>query len=49
MKIIGCKEIIAYLKGKITYQQAIDQMVYANKIYAKKQLTWFRNQLPTTN
>ncbi|AHF57764.1 tRNA (adenosine(37)-N6)-dimethylallyltransferase MiaA [Spiroplasma eriocheiris] len=49
MKIIGCKEIIAYLKGEITYQQAIDQMVYANKIYAKKQLTWFRNQLPTTN
>ncbi|WP_368486551.1 tRNA (adenosine(37)-N6)-dimethylallyltransferase MiaA [Spiroplasma sp. DGKH1] len=49
MKIIGCKEIIAYLKGQITYHQAIAQMVHANKIYAKKQLTWFRNQLPTTN
>ncbi|WP_338966093.1 MULTISPECIES: tRNA (adenosine(37)-N6)-dimethylallyltransferase MiaA [unclassified Spiroplasma] len=45
MKIIGCPEIIQYLKGEISYKAALAAMVQANKIYAKKQITWFKHQL----
>ncbi len=44
MKIIGCPEIIRYLKGEISYDATLGAMVQANKIYAKKQITWFKNQ-----
>ncbi|MFJ1522463.1 tRNA (adenosine(37)-N6)-dimethylallyltransferase MiaA [Spiroplasma sp. ald] len=45
MKIIGCPEIIRYLKGELSYDATLATMVQANKIYAKKQITWFKNQL----
>jgi len=45
MKIIGCPEIIRYLKGELSYDATLAAMVQANKIYAKKQITWFKNQL----
>ncbi|WHQ37560.1 tRNA (adenosine(37)-N6)-dimethylallyltransferase MiaA [Spiroplasma sp. SV19] len=45
MKIIGCPEIIQYLKGEVSYEATLAAMVQANKIYAKKQMTWFKHQL----
>jgi tRNA A37 N6-isopentenylltransferase MiaA len=39
MKIIGCKEIISYFNQNISYDECLEQMVKANKRYAKKQLT----------
>ncbi len=40
---IGYKEIIAYLQGQKTLQEAISEIAQATRRYAKRQLTWFRN------
>jgi len=40
---IGYKEIIAYLQGQKTLQEAISDIAQATRRYAKRQLTWFRN------
>lgn len=40
---IGYKEIIAYLDGKCTLDEAVDQLKLSTRRYAKRQLTWFRH------
>jgi tRNA dimethylallyltransferase len=42
MKGIGYKEILHYLDGKITLNEAIDMIKQGSRNYAKRQLTWFR-------
>ncbi|MBE6028604.1 MAG: tRNA (adenosine(37)-N6)-dimethylallyltransferase MiaA [Clostridiales bacterium] len=42
MKGIGYKEIIAYLEGETTLDEAIDLIKKNTRHYAKRQLTWFR-------
>ena len=42
MKGIGYKEIIAYLEGECTLQEAIETIKKNTRHYAKRQLTWFR-------
>lgn len=42
MKGIGYKEILYYLDGKITLEEAIDMIKQGSRNYAKRQLTWFR-------
>ncbi|AGM25140.1 tRNA (adenosine(37)-N6)-dimethylallyltransferase MiaA [Spiroplasma chrysopicola] len=49
MHIIGCREIVSFLKEDISEQDAIMAMIKANKIYAKKQITWFKHQLSDVN
>jgi len=44
-KIIGFSEIKAYLEGKINLAQCKDQMLIRTRQYAKRQSTWFRNQM----
>jgi tRNA dimethylallyltransferase len=44
--VIGYKEISDLLKGGISKQECIDLMYLRTKQYAKRQSTWFRNQLP---
>ena len=39
---IGYKEIVRYLDGEITKQQAIDDIKQATRRYAKRQLSWFK-------
>lgn len=39
---IGYKEIIDYIYGDITLEQAIDRIKQGSRNYAKRQLTWFR-------
>lgn len=42
MQALGYKEIIAYLKGKMTREEAIDLVKKRTRNFAKRQLTWFR-------
>lgn len=42
MKGIGYKEILYYLDGKITLEEAIEMIKKGSRHYAKRQLTWFR-------
>ncbi len=44
MKAVGVREIAAWLAGKATRAEAIGTLQQATRNYAKRQLTWFRNQ-----
>ncbi len=43
MQAIGYKEIIKYLEGEWGFDFAIDKLKQFSRNYAKRQLTWFRN------
>lgn len=45
LKAIGAREIIEYLEGNITLDQAKELTLYRSRQYAKRQITWFNNQL----
>lgn len=42
IKSIGYKEIVKYLNGEISLNQAIEIAKYRSHQYAKRQITWFR-------
>jgi tRNA dimethylallyltransferase len=46
MKSVGVPELSAHLRGETTLETAIAAASQATRNYAKRQLTWFRNQLP---
>lgn len=46
MKAVGVRELAAYLDGKTSLDAAISAAQQASRNYAKRQLTWFRNQIP---
>ncbi|NBW11090.1 MAG: tRNA (adenosine(37)-N6)-dimethylallyltransferase MiaA [Caulobacteraceae bacterium] len=46
MKAVGVREFAAHLAGEMSLEAAIDQVRQATRNYAKRQLTWFRNQTP---
>ncbi len=43
-KAIGYKELFPYLTGEATLAQASEVLKTASRHYAKRQLTWFKNQ-----
>jgi tRNA dimethylallyltransferase len=43
-KMIGVREIRQLLDGTMSIQQCIGQIQQSTRQYAKRQLTWFRNQ-----
>ncbi|MBV2143895.1 tRNA (adenosine(37)-N6)-dimethylallyltransferase MiaA [Falsochrobactrum sp. TDYN1] len=45
MKAIGVREISAFLDGAMSREEAIERSIIATRQYAKRQSTWFRNQL----
>ena len=45
MKAIGVPQIAALLRGELTREQVIAQASAATRQYAKRQMTWFRNQM----
>jgi len=45
MKAIGVRQIADYLAGRLSREQAIELASTATRQYAKRQMTWFRNQL----
>lgn len=44
LQTVGYQEIIAFLRNKITLEEAVRQIKVHSRHYAKRQLTWFRNQ-----
>ncbi|MGX6962543.1 tRNA (adenosine(37)-N6)-dimethylallyltransferase MiaA [Vagococcus xieshaowenii] len=43
---IGYKEFFPYLDGRMSLEEAIEQVKQNSRRYAKRQLTWFRNRMP---
>lgn len=39
---LGYKEIVEYLEGKCTFDEAVAKLKQSTRRYAKRQLTWFR-------
>jgi tRNA dimethylallyltransferase len=46
MKAIGVKELAAFLGGEVTLEAALAQAAAETRRYAKRQMTWFRGQMP---
>jgi tRNA dimethylallyltransferase len=46
MKSVGVREFAAYLHGEITLAEALERAQRETRRYAKRQLTWLRNQVP---
>ncbi|WP_439478696.1 tRNA (adenosine(37)-N6)-dimethylallyltransferase MiaA [Brevundimonas sp.] len=49
MKAVGVREFAAHLAGGTTLAAAVEATRQATRNYAKRQLTWFRNQTPEWN
>jgi tRNA dimethylallyltransferase len=46
MKALGVREFAAHLQGRLSLQDALAAAQQSTRNYAKRQLTWFRNQTP---
>ena len=46
MQGIGYKEIYSYLTGNVSLEEAVEQIKLNTRRYAKRQITFFKNQLP---
>ena len=46
LKAVGYREFAAHLRGETTLDRALDAARQETRRYAKRQLTWFRNQTP---
>ncbi len=49
MKSLGVPQITRYIRGEITLPEAIQLSQIATRQFAKRQMTWFRNQCPSWN
>jgi tRNA dimethylallyltransferase len=49
MKSLGVAHLSAYLRGEITQAEAVTLAQTATRQYAKRQMTWFRNQCSDWN
>ena len=45
MKAVGAPELMAHLRGELSLDEAIVRAKTATRNYAKRQLTWIRNQM----
>jgi tRNA dimethylallyltransferase len=45
MKAIGVSQIAAMLKGEMSREEVLEKGSAATRQYAKRQMTWFRNQM----
>ena len=41
-KALGYKQVVLYLQGKITLEDAVERTKIETRHYAKRQMTWFR-------
>ncbi len=46
MRAIGVAEIREFLSGEAGYEETVHRLTVATRQYAKRQETWFRNQMP---
>lgn len=44
MQGLGYKEILSYIEGECTYEQAVEVLKRNTRHFAKRQLTWFRRE-----
>ena len=44
---IGYKELVPYFKGDISLETAIEEIKKNSRHLAKRQMTWFKNQMPS--
>jgi len=42
----GYREMVTYLQGSLTLEQAVEEVQRSHRRYARRQLTWNRHQLP---
>ena len=42
LKTIGYKELFKYFDGKLTFNEAVDEIKKNSRRFAKKQMTWFK-------
>lgn len=45
MSATGYREIVDYLRGDVSLEEAVARIQRATRQYSRRQLTWFRNQL----
>ena len=45
MKALGVPELLAFVEGKMTFDEACNLAKLHTRQYAKRQMTWFRNKL----
>ena len=44
MHAIGYRQLFAYLDGRNSYDEAVENIKRETRRYAKRQLTWFRRE-----
>ncbi|MEE9590982.1 MAG: tRNA (adenosine(37)-N6)-dimethylallyltransferase MiaA [Thermodesulfobacteriota bacterium] len=42
---LGYKEMVAYLEGRYSFSEAVSKLKKNTRNYAKRQMTWFRNEI----
>jgi len=42
----GYREIVAHLRGELSLEEAVEEIRRSHRRYARRQITWNRNQLP---
>ena len=42
LNTVGLKEMFAYIDGDMDFRTAVERVKKNTRVYAKKQLTWFR-------
>ncbi|MEK9975889.1 MAG: tRNA (adenosine(37)-N6)-dimethylallyltransferase MiaA [Pelagibacteraceae bacterium] len=47
--ILGLKEIMSHLEGKMTLKEALERSIIRTRQYIKRQMTWFRGQMKDWN
>jgi tRNA dimethylallyltransferase len=45
-RALGVPHLIAHLEGRLSLEDAVAQAVAETRRYAKRQMTWFRHQMP---
>lgn len=45
-RALGVPQLLAHLEGRLSLEQAVEQAVTQTRQYAKRQMTWFRHQMP---
>ena len=43
LNTVGLKELFAWFENKMTKEEAISRIQKNTRVYAKKQITWFKN------
>lgn len=45
-RALGVPQLMAHLQGRLSLEQAVEQATAQTRQYAKRQMTWFRHQMP---